>query len=255
MATLSPITYVQPTNSLTQPVAVPANYLAPKNTYDPTQTITGTTAYTPDQTSAISKLNDIITNGGYTPQQISSYTQGAMQPVLQQAALQKTAAANDAYSRGLGNSSVVPYNNTQIDKNTDAQAAAIASQFAAQGAAEVPTAISQVQSGQNAATALQTQTAQIQAQLGMNDEQMQQLTNQLNNAAAQSDADRQITYQNLMNQFGLSSQQLSILAQQANSQQTLSQQNQQSNFISSLLGAGASAAGGIPALIKALGTL
>jgi hypothetical protein len=178
-----------------------------------------------------------------------------MQPVLQQADLQKQAAANDAYSRGLGDSSVVAYNNNLIDKNTDAQAASIASNFASQGAQMVPTAISQVQSGQNAATALQTQTAQIQAQLGMNDEQMQQLTNQLNNAASQSDADRQLTYQNLQNQYGLSSQQLSILAQQANTAAQQAQQNQQSNFISSLLGAGASAAGGIPALIKALGTL
>jgi hypothetical protein len=222
-------------SALTAPVAT-NRYKKTTATYDPNQDMTGQTAYSGVETSAVQKLNDIITNGGYSPQQTQTMVAGAMAPIYDQATAAKKAATEDAYARGLGQSTILANNNTDIDKSVLSQLANITGQVTQQGANMVPTAIQEVQSGQAAALDNQYKKAQLAASLNMNDQQMELAMDQLNNAASQSDADRQLTYQNLQNQYNLSSEQLDLLIQQAENDRKIKESQSGIDLFTSILG-------------------
>jgi protein-disulfide isomerase-like protein with CxxC motif len=230
-----PYNVTVPTFQGTAPTAT-NRYKKTTGTYDPNQDMTGVTPYSNTQTSAIDKLNSIITNGGYSPEQQQSMIAGAMAPVYQQAQQQKLTAQGDDYARGLGQSTVLNNDYSKIDQNTQSNLATITGQVTKEGADQVLPAIQAVQSGTGQYLQNQQAKAQLAAQLNMNDQQMEMAMDQLNNAASQSDADRQLTYDKMMNDFNLSSAQLNLLVQQAENDRKAKEAQAGTDFISSLLG-------------------
>jgi hypothetical protein len=218
-------------------------YTPTTKTYDPTADMTGNTKYSGTEDSAVSRLNSIIANGGYSPEQLAKMTEGAMAPVYQQAAKAKEASQGDAYSRGLGQSSVLSRSYGDIDSAVLGNMAQLSGDFTKQGADMVPQAIQLAQSGAGQYLDYQKSLAQIKAQLNMNDAQMEEAFARINSTADQSDADRQLSFDKMKNDFNLSDAQLQLLVQQAENDRKYKSSQAEQDFWSNLIGSIASLGG------------
>jgi len=218
-------------------------YKRTTGTYDPNADMTGSTIYDNTQKSAVDKLNSIITNGGYSNADKQSMIAGAMAPVYQEANTQRDNAQNDAYSRGVGQSTVLSNNYGKIDQNVLNNLSTISGQVTKEGADMVPQAIQLAQSGVGQQLDFQKSKADLMAQTNMNEAQIEQAYTAINSAADKNDADRELQYTNLKNQFNLSDAQLNLMIQQAKASQANTESEQQSNLISNALGSGASVLG------------
>ncbi len=214
-------------------------YKRTTKTYDPNTDMTGQTDYDSAQKSAVDKLNEIIANGGYSDTDKQKMIAGAMAPIYQQSDQQRTATQEDDYARGLGNSTVLNNYYGKIDQNVMSQLANITGQVTKEGADMVPQAIQLTQSGAGQQLDFQKAKAQLMADTNMNEAQIEQAYAAINSAADKSDADRQVTLENIKNQYNLSDEQLKLMEDQA-------KQSADSDLTSNLLGSGASILGKIP---------
>jgi len=206
------------------------------------------TAYSGAEGGAIASLANIIKYGGYSPEQKQTMYGGMMAPVYQQGEEARRAAEADAYSRGLGQSSVLSRGYGDIDKQLMASGQQAMGQIEAQGAAQVMPAIQATQQGQQNLLQMQQAQSQFNAQLQQSHEQLaaqlnmhggdlQMALNQINATLEMSDADRQVQLQQIMNQFNLDVTQMEMLQNEA-------KKDRWSSFFSNLLGGGAEILGG-----------
>ena len=231
-----------PTATWTDPTAT-NRYKRTTATYDPNSDMTGKTDYDTAQKSAVDKLNEIIANGGYSDADKQSMIQGAMAPIYQQANQQRQNTQEDDYARGLGNSTVLSNDYGKIDQDVLSNLANITGQVTKEGADMVPQAIQLTQSGVGQQLDFQKAKAQLMADTNMNEAQIEEAYAAINSAADKSDADRQLTYENLKNQYGLSDAQLQLMVQQAKEGEAQKNEEQSSDFWSNILGSGASVLG------------
>lgn len=216
-----------------------------QSNYDPNQQ----TKYSDAESGAIAQLSNIIKYGGYSPEQSQSMFQGIMAPVTEQAEESRRSAEADAYSRGLGQSSVLSRSYGDIDKSVLSQAQQAMGQITEQGAAQVLPAVQAVQSGQQNLMQMQQSQSQFNAQLAQEKENLAAQLNmhsgdlsvaiaQINSTAEMSDADRQVELQKIMNQFNLDATQMQLLQDQA-------KKDRWASFFANLLGSGASVLGAV----------
>ena len=206
------------------------------------------TAYSGAEQNAISQLANIIQYGGYSPEQKQTMYQGMMAPVQYQAEEARQRAEADAYSRGLGQSSVLSRSYGDIDRGLTDAALQARGQIEAQGAAQVLPAIQTVQQGQqNLLQMMQAQQQfnanlaqqreQLATQLNMHSGDLQAVIAKINATLDMSDADRAVQLQQIMNQFNLDAAQMEMLQNEA-------KKDRWSSFFSNLIGSAAAVGGG-----------
>jgi len=246
--TITPPTWEGATKApTTQKQTLNWNPYAPKqvqSVWNPNQP----TAYSGAEGSAIASLADIIKYGGYSPEQKQTMYGGMMAPVYQQGEEARRGAEADAYSRGLGQSSVLSRSYGDIDKQLMASGQQAMGQIEAQGAAQVMPAIGAVQTGQANLLEMTRKNEELQAtlrqdherlaaELNIHEGDLQMALNQINAAMEMSDADRQIELQRIINQFNLDATQIRVLQDQA-------KKDRWASFFSNVFGGAAEVAGG-----------
>jgi len=170
-----------------------------------------------------------------------------MAPVYQQAEESARQTEADAYSRGLGQSGVLSRGYGDIQKQVLASGQQTMGQIEQEGAGMVMPAIQATQQGQQHLMEMMQNQSQFNAQLAQEKEQLatqlnmhagdlQMTLNQLNAAMDMSDADRELEFQRIRNQFNLDAAQMRILQDQA-------RKDRWSNFFANIFG-GAAEVGG-----------
>ena len=210
------------------------------------------TGYNPQATqyggaegSAIARLNQIIAQGGYSPEQQTQLAQPGINTILEEAERQRTAAKGDAYSRGLGQSGVLSRSYGDIDRSTQGSIGQLMGDIQAQGAQMVPGAVQQVQQGQSMAQEqafreadLRQQHEQLAAQVGLGAADLEMALSQLNASIDMGNADRELETQRLQSQYNLSRSQAQAVYEQALMERDQAGRDRTSNFFANLLGGG-----------------
>ncbi len=208
--------------------------------YEPSKVSTGwsidpgvkQTSYDPMQGDVMNRMGALMRGEAYTPEGKQKIIGGAMAPVREEATRMKQQATEGAYARGLGQSGVLQRSHGEIDRSTLARMAEVTggvekwgTERSIQDAFSAITAFQQGQASerdvnlaieqmklQNAQT--NAQAAQdyenLKAQINLDDRNMQIMIAQLEQAAYQTDADREVAEMQIRNNFNLSVAQLEL---------------------------------------------
>ena len=176
--------------------------------YDPTQS----NKYTNAESSAINKLTAMAENGGYTDEQKNAMYNSAMTSVNNEADAMRESAKNDAYSRGLGQSSVLSRSYGDIDKSVLDQASTIKGNIESESAQMGMDAIEKIQAGEATAQQYAMEANQykqnLMAELSMNENELQMTLNQINSAIDMDNANRELELTKIKNDFNLTTAQM-----------------------------------------------
>ena len=243
--------------------------------FQPTQASTGwsidqgvkQTPYSPMQGDVISTLAQQMKGGAYTPEGKQKMITGAMTPVHEMAAQMKQGATEDAYARGLGQSGVLSRSKGEIDRATLARMAEVtgrveqdAAENASRNAFAAITAFQQGQASEqdvnlsiermklenDKANAQYAQDyEELKAQINIDDRQMEIMLAGLEQAAYQTDVDREQTEMQIMNNFNLSAAELELAKQVAIAKIKQANRDWWGNLWANIFGAGATVAGAV----------
>ncbi len=208
--------------------------------FQPTQASTGwsidqgvkQTPYSPMQGDVMSTLAQQMKGGAYTPEGKQKMITGAMTPVHEMAQQMKQGATEDAYARGLGQSGVLSRSKGEIDRATLARMAEVtgrveqdAAENASRNAFAAITAFQQGQASEqdvslriekmrlenDKANAQYAQDyEELKAKINLDDRKMQILLAGLEQAAYQTDVNREQFEMKIKNDFNLSKAELEL---------------------------------------------
>jgi hypothetical protein len=217
---------------------------------------TGGNPYEGANQSTIGQLTNMAANGGFTDQQKQTMIQGAMAPVRAEADQQARQAQADAYSRGLGQSSVLDRNYRAIGENVANNLAQISGNVEQQSAQAGMQAMQMIQQGKAQEQQARNQLAQLQqqnevakmdtmAKLNMDQNQYALAINKLQQTENLSAAERELAISQMANQFNLDQAQMNLLVQQAENERLATEAANKAAFISNMFGGVMGAAGNI----------
>jgi len=236
--------------------------------YDPKKVTSGynaaATPYGGAEQSAITRLNEILQHGGYSPETQKQLAEPGINTILQESERQRDQAQADAYSRGLGQSGVLSRSYGEVDRSTQSAIGQLLGDIQAQGAQMVPGAVSSIQTGQAQAmedAQFNAQMAQsyeeLKSQLSLGDAQLQQALTELNATIDMSNADRDLQMQDIASRYNMDRATLNQAYQLMLTNRSQDDKNRTASFFANLIGGGAalgSAAIGAPkAAVSALG--
>lgn len=206
--------------------------------YDPNKA----NKYSGAESTMIDRLTGMVKHGGYTPEQKKAMYQGSMQNVYREADQARERVQNDAYARGLGQSSVLSRGYGDIDQAVLAESARVSGELERDSAQMGMEAMTKIQQGEQIAQQYAMEANQfkqnLMAQLNMNEGQLNMALNQINSAIDMDTANREMQFTQIMNDFNLNRAELEIMQVQA-------EKDRKASFWSNLIGGTIGAGGNI----------
>lgn len=216
----------------------PTRYSANYNLYDPRRFNAADSRYGTSEGQGITALGNIVSQGGFSPEQTQRMAQGFETALSQGGEDARLRARQNLAARGVLDSGAALRTLGNIDRDEALARSQFYGGMAQEGARQVIPAAQTLQAGtQLEAERLQNYNA-LKAQLSMTDAQLQTTLQQINATLDMSDADRELRLAEIANQYNLDRQSMLALQDQA-------QRDRRASFFSNLFGGALGAAGQI----------